>query len=64
MKTKFLYPIFVNKSTLIFGDKQLGFLYKICHDISPNIINEIFTLRHQNRNHRTGQILMLQKLEL
>ena len=51
MKTKFLYPIFVNKSTLIIGDKQLGFLYKICHDISPNIINEIFTLRHQNRNH-------------
>ena len=24
-------------------------MYKICHDISPTIMNEIFTLRHQNQ---------------
>ena len=24
-------------------------IYKTCHDISPTIMNEIFTLRHQNQ---------------
>ena len=40
-------------------------MYKMYHGISPTIMNEIFTLRHQNQyNLRYGHILMLQKLEL
>ena len=45
-----LYPNCVNKPTLIFGDKQIGFSYKIYLGISPTIMNEIFSLMHQNQS--------------